>query len=65
MLNTLIELLKVEDEKIIKKYCQKGAYIDEQGKIVHGVCRAVSIEEILNDIHLRDSLILEAIRGDK
>lgn len=65
MLNTLIELLKTEDAKLIRKYCEEGSFLDEDGKTIKGVCRHVNIEEMLNDIHLRDALIIEALKGDK
>jgi len=64
MINKITLLIKERDEKLIKKYCQEGTFLDEKGQIIHGVCKNVSLSELLNDIHVHDALIVQALKGE-
>lgn len=65
MINKVNQLIKERDEKLIEKYCQEGAFLGKKGEIVNGVCKPVPLADLLNDLHLHDALIVQALRGEE
>lgn len=62
MTEILLELFHDRDKKFIRDFCQEGAYLDEKGETVHGVCRTMSAAEFLTFMHQQDAKLLEAIK---
>lgn len=64
VLTTLNSVIKERDEKLIEKYCQKGEYLGSAEKpTIHGVCKAVDFEEILNTMHNNDVVFIETVKA--
>lgn len=57
MKEKLLELLKERDLNFIELFCQKGTFMGEGGKITGGICRGVSVDEVLVFIHQYDARI--------
>jgi hypothetical protein len=57
------EVIKDRDNKLIAQYCQEGAFMDEHGKVTGGVCKHVDFSELLNEVHLRDAVLLDAVKA--
>lgn len=61
MKDRILQLIHERDKKLISKYCNEGAYLDENGNAVHGICRNVELQDLLNDLHLSDALMVREI----
>lgn len=61
----ILELHKQMDGAFIKEFCQEGTFIGEDGKTIHGVCRPVSANEVLEFMHRWNAVIAEVITTKK
>ena len=57
------ELIEERDEVFVKHFCTMGTYLTDDGAIRSGVCRPISVIEVLNLFHLYDKQILEEIEN--
>jgi len=57
----IAELIQNRDKEFIARFCSEGAYMDEEGNIINGICRQVDAQEMLNFQHVHDALILDAL----
>jgi hypothetical protein len=61
----ILELHKQMDLAFIAEFCDQGTYLDGDGKTIHGVCRAVSANEVLEFMHRWNAVIAEVSKGNK
>lgn len=61
MKDRILQLLKNRDEAFINQFCQAGAFMDEHGKTVVGVCRPVGANEVLTFMHQHDALMVQEL----
>ena len=63
MKNTLLELIKRRDELFLEKFCHKGDFMSNEGRLVY-VCKPIDPNEVLNFMHGFDEGIL-AVTDEK
>ena len=54
-------LIQERDEAFVKHFCTMGTFLSDEGAIRSGVCRPISVTEVLNFFHEYDKQILEEI----
>lgn len=58
----ILEVHKQMDAAFIKQFCDQGTYLDGDGKTIHGVCRAVSADEVLTFMHRWNAVMVEVTK---
>ena len=54
----VITLIQQRDQDFLNRFCDAGAYMDEEGKHIIGVCKTVSANEVLTFLHQYDEMFL-------
>ena len=55
------ELIEERDQVFVKHFCTMGTFLSGGGAIRSGVCRPISVTEVMNFFHEYDKQILEEI----
>jgi len=56
-------IIEERDTIFVKHFCTMGTHITDDGAIKSGVCRPISVTEVLNLLHHYDEDMIEAIES--